>query len=255
MSLMDTNQLNFDTPAALASALADRVAAELSVAVVERKQAVMAVSGGKTPELFFHYLAKADIDWKNILITLVDERFVPVTDERSNERLVRSTLLQNFASKARFYGLYHPSITAELGAFSAASRINGLPQPFDVVVLGMGSDGHTASFFPGGDRLKQAIDPHCRALVLPIHAKGLTEARLTLTLPIIAQSRFIALHLEGREKLEVFEQALQDGPEKELPIRAVLRHSLHPIQVYWAPNEEDKRDVAGNNALFDTISV
>ena len=88
MSLMDTNRLNFDTPSALASALADRVAAELSVAIVERKQAVLAVSGGKTPELFFHYLAKADIDWKNILVTLVDERFVPVTDDRSNERLV-----------------------------------------------------------------------------------------------------------------------------------------------------------------------
>lgn len=250
MSLMDNNRLNFDTPEALAIALADRVAAELSVAVIERKQAVLAVSGGTTPELFFRYLAKADIDWKNILVTLVDERFVPITDERSNERLVRSALLQNFASKARFYGFYNPSITAELAAFSAANRISALPQPFDVVVLGMGTDGHTASFFPGGDRLKQAIDPQSRALVLPIHAKGLTEARLTLTLPVIVQSRFIALHLEGKEKLEVFERALEEGPEQEMPIRAVLKHTLHPVQVYWAMNEEDKRQVGSDHSLL-----
>lgn len=255
MSLMDTNRLNFDTPSALASALADRVAAELSVAIVERKQAVLAVSGGKTPELFFHYLAKADIDWKNILVTLVDERFVPVTNDRSNERLVRTTLLQNFASKARFYGLYNPSITAELAAFSAASRINGLPRPFDVIVLGMGTDGHTASFFPGGDRLKQAIDPQSRALVLPIHARGLKEARLTLTLPVIAEARFIALHIEGREKLDVFERALEDGPIEELPIRAVLKNTRHPIQVYWSPNEEEKQITDQNHSLFDTVSV
>ncbi|WP_295897778.1 6-phosphogluconolactonase [uncultured Bartonella sp.] len=255
MSLMDTNRLNFDTPSALASALADRVAAELSVAIVERKQAVLAVSGGKTPELFFHYLAKADIDWKNILVTLVDERFVPVTNDRSNERLVRTSLLQNFASKARFYGLYNPSITAELAAFSAASRINGLPRPFDVIVLGMGTDGHTASFFPGGDRLKQAIDPQSRALVLPIHARGLKEARLTLTLPVIAEARFIALHIEGQEKLDVFERALTDGPIEELPIRAVLKNTRHPIQVYWSPKEEEKQITDQNHSLFDTVSV
>ena len=255
MSLMDTNRLNFDTPSTLASALADRVAAELSVAIVERKQAVLAVSGGKTPELFFHYLAKADLDWKNILVTLVDERFVPVTDERSNERLVRATLLQNFASKARFYGFYNPAITAELAAFSAASRVNGLPRPFDVIVLGMGTDGHTASFFPRGDRLKQAIDPESRALVLPIHARGLKEARLTLTLPVIAEARFIALHIEGQDKLNVFERALEDGPIAELPIRAVLKYTRHPIQVYWSPNEDGKQQPGGNHVLFDTVSV
>lgn len=255
MSGMDINRLNFDSPAALASALADRVAAELSVAVVERKQAVLAVSGGKTPELFFHYLAKADIDWQNILVTLVDERYVPLTDERSNERLVRNHLLQHFAAKAKFYGLYHKSLTAELSAFSAASRINGLPQPFDVVVLGMGVDGHTASFFPGGDRLKQALDPQSRALVLPIHARGVGEPRLTLTLPVISQARFIALQLEGHGKLASFDQALQDGPELDMPIRAVLKHAVHPLQVYWSPAEGDRTEPDGSATLFDTITM
>lgn len=253
MTNLNIDCLNFDTPTGLASALADRVAAELSLAVMERKQAVLAVSGGRTPELFFHYLAKTDIDWSNIIVTLVDERFVALTDEHSNERFVRHHLLQHFAAKARFYGLYHKTITAELAAFSASSRINGLPKPFDVVILGMGLDGHTASFFPGGDRLKQAIDPHSRAFVLPIHAKGAAEPRLTLTLPVIMQSRFVALHLEGHGKLASFEQALQDGVEAEMPIRAVLRHSVNPVHVYWSPIEGDRIEPPSIPPIYDKI--
>ncbi|WP_336276937.1 6-phosphogluconolactonase [Bartonella sp. CB178] len=236
---MNIDRLNFETPTALALALADRIAAELSVSVLEHKRAVLAVSGGKTPELFFHYLSKADIDWKNIIITLVDERFVPVDDERSNEYVVRRCLLQNFAAKARFIGLYHKAITAELSAFSAANRINTLPRPFDVVVLGMGTDGHTASFFPDADRLKQALDPRTQAIVLPIHTKSVHEPRLTLTLPIIVQSRFIVIHFEGFQKRNCFETVCQDGSETEMPVRAVLRHAHHLVQVYWSPAENE----------------
>ncbi|WP_019223403.1 6-phosphogluconolactonase [Bartonella rattaustraliani] len=236
---MNIDRLNFETPKTLALALADRVAAELSVSVLERKRAILAVSGGKTPELFFHYLSKADIDWQNIIITLVDERFVPVHHERSNEHMVRCHLLQNFAAKARFIGLYHKAITAELAAFSAASRINTLPRPFDVTVLGMGTDGHTASFFPGADRLKQALDLQTQALVLPLHVKGVLDQRLSLTLPVIIQSRCLVLHFEGNQKRDCFEAACQDGPEMEMPVRAVLRHAHHLVQVYWSPAENE----------------
>ncbi|UNE54674.1 6-phosphogluconolactonase [Bartonella machadoae] len=236
---MNIDRLNFETPTDLALALADRVAAELSVAVLERKRAILAVSGGKTPELFFHYLSKADIDWQNIIITLVDERFVPTHDERSNEHMVRCHLLQNFASKAHFVGLYHKAITVELAAFSAASRINTLPKPFDVVVLGMGNDGHTASFFSDADRLRQALDLHTQALVLPLHAKSAQEPRLTLTLPVIMQSRCILLHFEGLQKRDCFEVVCQEGSEMEMPIRAVLRNAHHLVQVYWSPSENE----------------
>ncbi|ATO56921.1 6-phosphogluconolactonase [Bartonella sp. 1-1C] len=236
---MNINRLNFETPSALALALTDRVAAELSISILERKQAILAVSGGKTPELFFHYLSKVDIDWQNVIITLVDERFVPVSDERSNEYCVRRYLLQNFAAKARFVGLYHKAVTAELAAFSAANRVNTLPMPFDVTVLGMGIDGHTASFFPDGDRLEQALDLQSQALVLPIYARSAIEPRLTLTLPVIIQSRFIALHFEGVQKYACFEEACQNGSEMEMPIRAVLQHARHLIQVYCSPAEDE----------------
>ncbi|OPB31176.1 6-phosphogluconolactonase [Bartonella sp. AR 15-3] len=239
---MNINRLNFETPSTLALALTDRVAAELSVSILERKQAVLAVSGGKTSELFFHYLSKVDIDWQNIIITLVDERFVSVSDERSNEYCVRHHLLQNFASKARFVGLYHKAVTAELAAFSAANRVNTLPMPFDVIVLGMGIDGHTASFFPNSDRLEQALDLQSQALVLPIYAKSVAEPRLTLTLPVIIQSRFIALHFEGFQKYACFEEACRNGSKMEMPIRAVLHHAQHLVQVYWSPAENEVQE-------------
>ncbi|WP_455478905.1 6-phosphogluconolactonase [Bartonella sp. B10] len=252
MHKMSIDRLNFETPTTLALALADRVAAELSISVLERKQAILAVSGGKTPELFFHYLSKADIDWKNIIITLVDECFVPVNHEHSNEHIVRRYLLQNFAAKARFVGLYHKAITVELSAFSAANRINTLPKPFDVVVLGMGIDGHTASFFPDADRLKQAIDIQTQALVLPIHSKSVLEPRLTLTLPVIIQSRSIILHFEGFRKRDFFEEVCQDGSEIEMPVRAVLRHAHSLVQIYWSPSEneisETKHDMGTEDA-------
>ncbi|WP_332065405.1 6-phosphogluconolactonase [Bartonella sp. CB189] len=243
---INIDRLNFETPTALALALADRVAAELSVSVREHRRAVLAVSGGKTPELFFHYLSKADIDWQNIIITLVDERFVPIDHERSNEYVVRRYLLQNFAAKARFVGLYHKTVTVELAAFSAASRINTLPRPFDVVVLGMDVDGHTASFLPDADRLKQALDLRTRALVLPIHAKSAPEPRLTLTLPIILQARYIVLHFEGLQKRDCFEEVCQDGSEMQMPVRAILRYAHHLLQVYWSPAENKISEIEHN---------
>lgn len=247
------DRLNFNSPTVLAGALADRVASELVLAIGERGHATLAVSGGRTPQLFFNCLSRADIPWDKVTITLVDERFVPVNDERSNEHLVRTHLLQNNAAKARFVGLYMKTITAELAAFSAASRVGGLKLPLDVVVLGMGNDGHTASLLPGGDRLKQAIDPACRAMVLPIHAKGVPEARLTMTLPVIINARFIALQIEGLAKLTTYEIAVQNGAETEMPLRAVLKHASHPVQVYWAPADGEPVEPMGSASFEEVI--
>lgn len=238
MIALHIDRHTFDEREDLARSLADRVATELGLAINERNHATIAVSGGETPIVFFNHLSKIDIPWDKVTVTLVDERFVPPENSRSNERLVRQHLLKNYAEKARFVGLYMRSTTAELAAFSAASRINNLIRPFDVVILGMGLDGHTASFFPGGDRLKQAIDPQSRALVVPIHAKGAEEPRLTLTLPLLVEAHFIALHIEGDEKLHKFEQALENGDSAEIPIRAIIRNVATPLQLFWSPTKK-----------------
>lgn len=218
----------------LAVALATQIAARLGDAVRDRGEAVLAVSGGTTPVKLFEALSQHDIDWACVSVTLVDERFVPPESGRSNERLVHTHLLKDDAGKAKFVGLYSDAPNAETAALAAETRIAALGRPFDVVILGMGTDGHTASFFPGGDRLDQAIDAQGKALVLPMRAEGAGEPRLTLTLPVIAQARFIVLHIEGAAKREVLDRALEAGEETAMPIRAVLNHAQTPVQVFWA---------------------
>ena len=105
---------------------------------------------------------------------------------------------------------------------------------FDVAVLGMGNDGHTASFFPGGDHLAEAIDAGTSKRLIAITAPGAGEPRLTFTLPVLEQAGRLALHIEGAEKQQVLKKALAEGPETEMPVRAVLR-SAAPVTLYWCP--------------------
>ena len=103
------------------------------------------------------------------------------------------------------------------------------------MTLGMGTDGHTASFFPGGDNLDAATDPATDVLFMPMTAPGAQETRITMTLPAIVSAKYLVLHIEGEEKRRVYEEALKDGPANDMPIRHVLRHPDAKLHVYWAP--------------------
>jgi 6-phosphogluconolactonase len=211
----------FKAREALAETLARDVAEELQRAIAAKGKATLAVSGGSTPGLFFEKLSHADLPWHRVTVTLVDERQVPESSERSNARLVRATLLKNNAASAHFVPLY-----GNAEATNAA--------PFDVAILGMGSDGHTASFFPGGDRLAEAIDSGTAKRLIEINAPGAGEPRITFTLPVLEAAGRLKLHIEGADKKSVLDKALADGPEEEMPVRAVLR-SATPVTLYWCP--------------------
>lgn len=216
---MITTEHDFADRQALATALAADVAAHLQRAVAGKGEAVIAVSGGTTPALFFEALSHADIAWPQITVTLVDERQVPETSDRSNARLVRANLLRNKAAGARFVPLYKNPAAAD-------------EPPFDAAILGMGDDGHTASFFPGGDTLAEALDPHTDEKLIAISAPGSGEPRITFTLPVLLAVPFLVLHIEGAAKRATLERALADGPVEAMPIRAVLR-SPTPTTLYW----------------------
>ncbi len=217
----------------LAGALASRVADAIRKALTQRGTALLAVSGGTTPGMFFRELSRQELDWAKVTVTLVDERFVPDDSPRSNARLVRENLLQNRAVGARFAGLFSDASTVENAADTAGERLSRLPLPLDAVVLGMGTDGHTASFFPDAGNLESLLDPSAEAIVMPVHAASGGEPRLTLTLARIVEAGFVALHIEGAEKRRVLEAALE--AEAHLPSRAVLDRARRPVQVFWAP--------------------
>ncbi len=203
----------------LAAALAEWTAERLRAAIAARGAALLVVSGGKTPAQFFNELSNVALDWTRVAITLADERRAPDDSPRSNARLVRETLLRNHAAVA---------------SFSASARVANLPLPADVVVLGMGEDGHTASWFPGAEGLGEAMDSAARQLVAPIRAAGAGEPRLTLTGRVILRAKAIALLIEGEPKLRTLAKALEPGSEEEMPIRAVLRRAPDRLTVFSA---------------------
>lgn len=215
----------------LADALSGMVAAALDAAITQRGQAFLAVSGGTTPGRFFQALSQKTLDWAKVTVTLVDERFVPETSPRSNAALVRKSLHINNAASARLMPLYRQTQNVEDAAQQASADLAALPWPLDVAILGMGTDGHTASFFPDADNLGALLDPASSAFVLPVHAPSAGEARLTLPLARLLEARLLALHIEGDDKRAVLEAALRPGEEK--PVTTVFTHSSRPIPVYW----------------------
>ena len=232
---MSTTLHTFDTGAALAEGLADAVSAALAAGIAARGTASIAVSGGSTPKAFFQTLAKKDIAWDKVTVTLVDERFVPPESDRSNHALVAANLLQGQAARAHFLPLYHAAASAEDAAVLASNETAKIGAPFDVVVLGMGTDGHTASFFPGGTQLSRAIDAATPRGVITMEAEGAGEPRLTFTFSSLNDARLLVLHIEGEGKKVVLAKAEGQGDEAEMPIRAMLRRAASPLQIYWAP--------------------
>ncbi len=232
---MNPARLSYATKDELAVALADAVAENLKAGIAVRGQGVLAVSGGSTPAKFFAKLGKKkDIDWDKVSVTLVDERWVPETSDRSNALLVNEKMLQGPAAVARFIPLYSGGEEPTKAALAKTAKlIAKLPTPFDAVVLGMGNDGHTASFFPGGDNLDAALTEE--GPVVAMRAAGAGEPRVTLTLPRLLDTAGLYLHIEGEEKAKVLEAALADGPAEAMPIRAVLRQTETPLTVYWSP--------------------
>jgi 6-phosphogluconolactonase len=221
----------FPNRAELAKSLAATIAGKLSDAIAKRGAGFIAVSGGSTPALLFAELSRAAIDWKKVIVTLIDERLVPPDQPRSNAKLVADKLLQGPAAAARFVPLYHGTDDGDEAAKRARAELGKLPWPLDVAVLGMGGDGHTASFFPDAPNLAELLAADASKLVLPVEAASAGEHRLTLTLGKIVEADFLALHIEGPDKRQVLDRAL--GGEK-LPIRTAIEASPRPVEIFWA---------------------
>ncbi|MBB3059320.1 6-phosphogluconolactonase [Microbulbifer rhizosphaerae] len=224
----------------LVLALANDCASALQLGIKERGQAAFLVSGGSTPKPVYQALSKRPLPWPQITVALVDERWVNKTASGSNHAFIEDNLLQNNASGAPFLGMKTPHATAAEGEADCQQAYGELPRPFDVCVLGMGSDGHTASLFPHARGLQEALDPQSNQLCRAITAQqsevtGSHTERMTLTLAAILQARDIKLLITGEEKLRVYREALLGSDELEMPVRSILKQGLKSVTVYWAP--------------------
>jgi 6-phosphogluconolactonase len=221
--------------AALADRLAADIAASLSQAIAQRGLASLVVSGGNSPVKLFQALSTRPLDWSRVCVALADERWVDPTAAGSNEKLVHDNLLHGAAAAARFTGLKNTAPSPDLGAAAAWETFAGVPRPFDVLVLGMGDDGHTASLFPHSPNLPKALDSSAAAGCVAMRAPTEPHARLSLNLSALLDSRRVYILLLGDAKLRTFTTASGPGPVEDMPVRAVLRQDQSPVEVVWAP--------------------
>lgn len=227
-------QLNeFSNRSALDTELADKVAGILSEAVARHGKASIAVSGGSTPKGFFQELSNKELPWANITITLADERWVDIGSNDSNTRLVHENLLQNRAVNAKFFHLKQGESLTEntLNDLNIAAETTILP--LNVLILGMGEDGHTASLFPCSDQIEQGLAADAPSL-MKVVPKTAPHDRITFSFNALKQSEHTFLHISGDKKKEVLEQALNDTKINAMPIRAFLHDTDVMTNVYWA---------------------
>lgn len=237
---------HLSTDSALAQALAEHIAQRLNAAIEQRGRALLCVSGGKSPIALFQALSSQPVSWRQVDITLVDERCVHFTHPDSNAALVKSHLLQGPAAQARFLPWVPDTVTEvppalpwpeQLPVLSGwAQAVDSILRPLwpaDVVVLGMGLDGHTASLFQGAMGLNAAIDADSQALCAPIRPPQAPHDRLTLTMHALRSARHVALQLQGTGKREVYEHARRN-PSSAHPVSWVMAAAADTLSVWIA---------------------
>jgi len=228
---MIPNLTTFESRDALMSAAAERMADALQAGIAARGSACIALSGGSTPAPAYACLAAMTLDWPKVMLALVDERFVPVTDEASNEALVRRTMADAFAAGAGFEPMFAPLPAVAEAADAAEPAYRKLT--IDVALLGMGEDGHTASWFPGVPALGNALDLSNPRTVMAVHAPQAAGSpdRLTLTRSAISRAGRVILLITGDEKRARLEQALQNS---DAPVSALFAPNMPAPEALWA---------------------
>jgi 6-phosphogluconolactonase len=233
--MIEAEWWEYDSVDEMADAVAGDVGFIVESAVDARNASLIALPGGNSAWPIFQALAAKKLPWKQLTIIPTDERLVPMDDERSNVRAIAKTFLPN---GARVIPIAADIADYKLAGNSADARLQDLPWPPDLVWLGMGEDGHTASLFAGPD-LQNALDaPKARRAVgvmpdpMPQDAP---VARVTLTRAAILSARTILITITGVKKRELLEEAIEDGQSSRLPIGRLLAEVDQPIDIHWAP--------------------
>ena len=221
----------FADESARVAALAGRIAQQLGDAVLARGRAVLAVSGGRSPVPLFEALRSMPLDWSRVIVTLVDERLVAPTHPDSNEALVREHLLRERAARSQLLGLVDP---AALDLQHCVRRANQHALAPDVVVLGMGDDGHTASLFAQAQGIDQAMDEHRAPNYVGVIPPSAPHPRISMSLRALLAAPCLLLCIAGEVKRGVYDSAWRDEASA-YPIARLLHHRGTRLETYWSP--------------------
>lgn len=229
---MSIELIQADNKAELDDKLVEYIASGLKQGIAERGFATLVVSGGSTPKPMFQALSKVDLDWSKVTVTLVDERCVPDTHEQSNAKLVSENLLQNAAAAAS----YEPTFVEGEDLASCQARFKAhdiLSQTYDIVILGMGGDSHTASIFPEAAERDAALDLSNDDFMVKTDPVTVTPLRLTQTRKKLLDTRHLLLHIVGDSKWDIYSDAAKaKTPEK--PISYFIHQDQVPLSVFFA---------------------
>lgn len=236
---MQTSGHNYhiaDSAEGYVSEAAEAIRLCLEDALLARGKASLLVSGGSSPKPVYDALSRTALDWENITVSLIDERWVPEGADGSNASFIKETLLQNGAMKAKFVPLVNDSPSAKDSAPDMAKIFDkNFPEAVDVCVMGMGTDGHTASWFPGSDTLDQALEIERAESLVWQDASGQGggsgfDDRITVSLPIVMRARNVFLLIPGMAKKTVWEESA-DKEIHEAPV-TTLRAAESRLHVY-----------------------
>lgn len=227
---------SFESRDQMVEAATDWILERLATRIEENGRASFFGSGGSTPGPVYEAMSHAPLDWSAVDLALVDDRWVPPTSDASNEKLLRRTLLQNRAADA----VLTPMVTkADQDPFAETKAIGlaytALCERPDVVILGMGPDAHVLSWFANARGLEAALDPKGTAPVAAIEAPksdvtGDNLLRMTLTLPVMARTRFPLMLLSGEAKRDVYINA---GPDT--PVGKLISATEGRMVTFWSP--------------------
>jgi 6-phosphogluconolactonase len=214
-------------------AAADQLDAALRAGLAARGAAAAALSGGTTPAPAYEALAARALDWPRVTFALVDERWVAPSDPGSNEGMLRRTLKPALEGGATLLPMWSESANHFAGAEAAEAAHAALD--LDIALLGMGGDGHTASWFPGSPQLSEALSLGSQRSLIAVDAPGAAGAsqRLTLSFAAIARARGLILLITGEDKRARLEEAARQEPH-EAPVAALLRACADRLAILWA---------------------
>ncbi len=226
---------DYDTPQDLAEAVAGDVGFIIDAALDARGSAIIALPGGSTPLAALHLISQQKRSWKDVTIIPTDDRIVEVTSPLSNVAMLAKTFLPKGGRVIPLTGT--AAADYKMSGKAADARLADLPWPPDLVWLGMGTDGHTASIFPGPD-LDEALNGPKERRALGVMPEPLPPeapvARVSLSKAAILSCRTLLITITGQAKRDLLERAIADGASSIVPIGRVLADSDLAVDIHWA---------------------